>query len=177
MKIDDVLYFAPGLRFDEIDFDGPRLPSQWAARIVGFYLEPADWCVRMKFAFAAGVLLTTCIDALSRAETGSPDVKLRFTSFCRSSLQSFAEESIAARFYAEFRNGLVHEARVRKGAQFSFDFDETVSQSDGVLIINPACLTREVRRALEGFVQRLQRDPAELKPFAARLKVDHTEDI
>jgi hypothetical protein len=177
MKIDDVLYFAPGLPFSDVDFDGPRLPSQFEARIIGFYLDPADSCIEMKFAFAAGVLLTTCIDALSRSETGSPDVKMRFTSFCRSHLPSLGGETIAERFYCEFRNGLVHEARIKKGAQFSFDFDETANQTDGVLIINPAGLTREVREALGAFTQRLKRDPAQLKQFAARLKADHTEEV
>lgn len=149
MKIDDVLYFAPGLRFDEVDFDGPGLPSQLEARMVGFYLEPADCCIKMEFAFAAGVLLTTCIDSLSRAQTGSPDVKRRFTSFCRSHLQSFAREAIAERFYDEFRNGLVHEARIKKGAQFSFDFDETVVEVDDALILNPGLLALELRQALD----------------------------
>jgi hypothetical protein len=176
MKIDDVLYFAPGLRFDEVDFDGPGLPSQLEARMVGFYLEPADWCIKMKFAFAAGVLLTTCIDALSRAQTGSPDVKRRFTSFCRGHLQSFVRQAIAERFYEEFRNGLVHEARIKKGAQFSFDFDETVTEVDDALILNPAPLALEVRQGLERYIQHLKRNAAERGEFAARLKADHAEE-
>ena len=41
MRIGDLVYFAPGLRFDEINLDGSALPQQVELRISGYYLKPA----------------------------------------------------------------------------------------------------------------------------------------
>jgi hypothetical protein len=41
MRRKDGLYFAPKIRFIDIDPSAPALPSQWVARIDGFYLQPA----------------------------------------------------------------------------------------------------------------------------------------
>jgi hypothetical protein len=37
MKIGDHVYFAPGIRFADLDLEGPTLPTQYAARIEGYY--------------------------------------------------------------------------------------------------------------------------------------------
>jgi len=42
MRIDDPLYFSPGIRFDEVDFSGRDLPEQFRACLEVFYLRPAD---------------------------------------------------------------------------------------------------------------------------------------
>jgi hypothetical protein len=176
VKIDDVLYFAPNIRFDELDFDGPRLPGQFAARIAGFYLEPADHCIEKRFALAAGVLLTACIDALARVQTGSSDVGKRFMFFARTQLPSFATDTMARRLYTEFRNGLIHEARIKRGAQFSFDFEETAWESNGILVINPARLASEVKQAFARYINYLEQSVVALEELSCTLKADHAED-
>lgn len=40
MKIGDLLFFAPGIRFDELDLTGAKLPEQLQQRIGGYYVEP-----------------------------------------------------------------------------------------------------------------------------------------
>jgi hypothetical protein len=113
MRLGDILYFAPGIRFDGVDVDGPRLPEQFKRRMVGFYLEPARECTRLSFAFAAGVLLVSCVDALARLRFGD-GVGKRFKKFAAEELQSLSGGDVAERLYDEFRNGLVHEARLKK---------------------------------------------------------------
>jgi hypothetical protein len=176
MKIDDVLYFAPDIPFDEVDFDGPQLPAQFAARIDGFYLEPADYCVQRNFVFAAGVLLTTCIDALARVQARDTNIERRFTSFARKWLPSFSTMATAKRLYEEFRHGLIHEARIKKGAQFSLEFAETVREFDGILVINPARLSAEVRQALDSYIEFVRTNAAARNELSATLKADHGDD-
>ena len=161
MRIGDLLYFAPGIRFDEVDLDGPELPSQFRHRIAGFYLAPADECINWGHAFAAGVLLVSSIDALARLRF--PDgVGTGFRRFAREELKSFANDGLAQRFYDEFRNGLAHEARLKNGAQFSLETGATVALLDGLLLINPKYLAREVRTALDSYVALLRQDAGEL---------------
>lgn len=176
MKINDRLYFAPGIRFSEVDIDGPELPDHFRRRLDGFYIEPAEKCAQCGYAFAAGVLLVSCIDALAYMRFGGP-VRKRFEKFTREQLRSFSSGDLAKRLYDDFRNGLVHESRVKNGGQFSLDVGETVIQSDGILIVNPTCLAQETSVALRSYVHLLQMDNAERKKLAERLNKDISEEF
>ncbi len=175
-RIADLLYFAPGLRFDQIDLDGPRLPVQFERRMTGFYIEPAEECARGGHAFAAGVLLVSCIDALARFRFGGL-VGARFRKFVAEDLRSFSGDGVAQRFYDHFRNGLVHEARIKKGGQFSLETKTTVEELGGLLLINPVCLAHEVRAALESYVTLLGRDDSERRKLAEAFRQDHSDDF
>jgi hypothetical protein len=176
MRIDELLYFAPGITFDQVDFSGERLPEQLAARVRGFYLEPARLCAAAEHGFAAGVVLLACVDALARWTTGSRDVDARFISFAQRELPSFAEGSRAEQLYTAFRNGLVHEGRIKAGAQFSFDFQGTCEDLQGVLVINPTLLAREIDAALTAWVAELRSNRTLRAQLARRLAQDHKDD-
>lgn len=176
MRIDDLLYFAPGIRFDEVDFSGRDLPEQFRERLEGFYLRPASLCADAGAAFAAGVLVLACIDALARIQIGGA-VGERFIKFAAAELPSFNLQERAARLYFEYRNGLIHEARIKKGAQFTLQFDTTLTDLDGVLIINPRSLLHELREALLRFVAHLQSNSEATDSLIAVLRSDHAEDF
>lgn len=88
MKIGDILYFAPKIRFGEVDLNGPRLPEQFKCRMAGLYVTPAEQCARGGHAFAAGVLLVSCIDALARLRFGGGVGQRLKSSLARSSKAS-----------------------------------------------------------------------------------------
>lgn len=117
----DILYFAPGIRFNQIDLNGPTLPEQFNCRITGYYIKPAEECCERGQAFAAGVLLVSCIDALARFKFKTNDVGKRFKDFVQQELPSFSNKELAKRFYEDFRNGLIHESRIKLGGQFSLE--------------------------------------------------------
>jgi len=178
MKIGELLYFAPGIRFDEVDIDGPALPEQFRQRIESLYILPADECAGRQHAFAAGVLLVSCIDALARLRFGDGvGVRERFKRFAREQLKSFAAGDLANRFYLAFRNGLVHEARLKEGAQFSLEIGRTVEELNQLLLVNPKLLSIEVRSALDGYVAQLHVEPKELAKLAEALRRNHGKDF
>ena len=84
---------------------------------------------------------------------------------------------MAERFYDEFRNGLVHEARLKNGAQFSLETGATVKQLDGILLVNPKFLAEEARSALDVWVTMLGRDDPERQRLADALRKDLAEDF
>jgi hypothetical protein len=176
MRIDEQLYFAPGIPFGQVDFSGETLPEQIAARVRGFYLEPALLCIQERHGFAAGVLLLSCVDALARWRTGSKKVGKRFKKFARRALASFADENSAERLYATFRNGLIHEGRIKDGAQFSFDLQRTCEEVQGVLVVNPAFLAREIEVALIAFIDELRSSNTLRAQLARRLAEDHQDE-
>ena len=125
-------------------------------------------------------MLVSCIDALARLKYRSNDVGRRFKRILTKELKSFGDSNIAQRFYDEVRNGLVHEARLKKGAQFTLDplIDETVTTRIGdVLLINPRLLLTEVQDALDSYVELLKRDAHELRLLSASLILDLDKDI
>src|ERR1700733_9690935 len=65
MRQGDDLFFAPGVRFSEVDLTGPALTKQYRARIEGLYLGPARLCIDQNYAFAAGLLLVSTIDFMA----------------------------------------------------------------------------------------------------------------
>jgi len=176
MRIAEMLYFAPDLLFSEVDIDGPTLPEQFKLRMIGYYIMPAEKCCDKGFAFAAGTLLLTCIDALAGLQFGN-GVGSRFQKFVRERLPSLADEQLARRFYCDFRNGLVHEARIKHGGQFSLERGEMIEEVDGFLLVNPKLLAAEVREALSCYVALLSRDPAQRRKLATQLRKHHTEEF
>lgn len=132
--------------------------------------------MRQGHAFAAGVLLVSCIDALARLRFGG-SVGHRFRQFARDELSSFASDGLAARFYDEFRNGLVHEARIKQGGQFSLELQGTVQELDGVLLVNPVYLAREIHEALTRYVELVSREGGERARLAARLRSDFAMEL
>jgi hypothetical protein len=66
MRIEDVLFFAPGVPFYAVDPNSPALISQFCVRIEAYYLSPALELAAREEAFPAGVLLASVVDALAR---------------------------------------------------------------------------------------------------------------
>ena len=176
MKIDDHLYFAPGIKFSEVDTTDTTLAQQIGDRIRGFYLEPARVLIESGHAFASGVLLVVAIDALARLETGNQNVGDRFKEWCNDHLHN-CTASISRQFYEKFRNGLVHEARIKDGGEFNLENDSTFEEKGLILSCNPTHLLAKVDSALAAFVQTLEAEPAELEAVRNRILEDFSYEF
>jgi len=168
MRIGEHLYFAPGITFSNVDTRGDTFPQQVTKRIRGFYLVPARALAEAGHAFASGVMLVAAIDALARLQTGRDDVGGRFRDWCAAHLPS-CTDAISERFYKGFRNGLVHEARIKDGGEFSLEARETFQEIGDILSCNPTCLLAEVEAALDAYLHTLEVDSAELEALRGRI--------
>lgn len=183
MDINGILHFAPSIPFRDVDWEGDELPEQFWQRIEGFYLEPAECCIQSGFAFAAGLLLVSCIDSLARLKYrrfDRGDVSGRFNDFLKNELSSvFATANLRQRFYDEVRNGLVHEARLKNGAQFTLHstVEKAVTESADILLVNPEHLLVQVRNSLTTYVRLLQENEHERRLLSASLMLDLEKDI
>jgi len=156
MRIGDELYFAPGIRFSDLDKSGDKLPEQFDKRIRGYYLNPAIVSAKSGHAFASGVILVSCIDALAYFYTGIGDVGERFRSWCIEFLPSFSSEKYASYFYRDFRNGLIHNARIKNGGEFTLDINCTMKHQGTIISINPLYLASEIDKALSRYIDCLR---------------------
>ena len=178
MRIGDFLYFAPGIKFSDVDVaSGQELPHQFERRIRGYYLEPSFTASENGHAFAAGLLLVSCIDALARVQGGGGrDTDKRFAKWCRENLPCF-KNGYSKRFYLDFRNGLMHEARIKRGSEFTFEMDEAVAQRDSRLSINPKLLGEEIAEALTRFIAEFGENEVKRRDFLEYIKKEFSYEL
>ena len=161
MRIGDALYFAPGIKASSVSTRTPQLVETVVARLNGYYLVPASRLNEEKQAFAAGVLLTCCVDGMTRLDSGRLTTSRGlFISWVRANLPTFADEVIATTFYEDFRCGLVHGTQVCNSSEFNYAPTESAWLKDGVLIVNPERLFREISDALDRLAMKWQQDQA-----------------
>jgi hypothetical protein len=177
MLIKEELYYAPDIRFADLDLSGNLLPDQFKTRIHGYYLLPAAQACEAGHAFAAGALLVSCIDALARIRSGNKAVGPRFRNWCEQELPSFRGNQISIRFYDDFRNGLIHEARIKNGGEFTLESNSTVERKDHILSINPLCLLKEVSVALDRYVALLKQNGNERNSFLQKIVSDFAYEL
>ena len=177
MKIGDFLYFAPEIRFTDVDLSGDRLPAQYECRIEGFFLSPAACLLDSGHAFAAGLIIVSAIDALARVCRQENRVGERIRAWLQTEIAGLELPGQADALYQYFRNGLVHEARLKAGAEFSLEQDALVDEGPGIMRINPRLLLAEVQAALRRFVLKLDKDTYARQAFLEQLKAEFIYEL
>ena len=181
-RLNNVVYFAPGIKFSDIDFSGGKLPDQYHKRIKGLYLDPAALLIESKSAFASGLLIMCCIDAIAKyqlidIEKNKYKVGERFKIWCQANLPSFGKDWYAKCFWEDFRNGLVHESRIKEGGSFSFDIDSIIKENQLSIDINPLFLHQEVDQAVISFIELLKNNQKQLDSFAQVIKDEFKQEL
>jgi hypothetical protein len=181
MRIGDVTYFAPEIRFSDVDLSGAALPDQMLARIEGYFLQAADCCIREELPFAAGVLIVTCIDAVSRFAPGLNRLRRKsgedFRTFARTRLPGFKALPKATLLYDSYRNGLVHEGRLKNGCQFALGLDRTLDTTGRFPVIDVARLLQEVRDAVHGLVEEMRASQPFRQQLVAYLRREFADEL
>lgn len=174
--IDGVLQFAPGIPFHVLDFRSGVLANQFEARIEGFYISPALSLAKNRFDFAAGLLAVCAADALGGIFTGASGTRGRMISFFQT-IPGLDERNFAALFCDDFRNGLVHEARVKNGGKFSTNYRDAAVPFGDSLEVNPYELALSVRKTLQKQCALARKNTADLKALGAAIKRHFADDI
>ena len=177
MRINDELHFSPKFRFADLDWeDKGSLIVAFHDRVYGYYLCPASILVENRNAFAAGVLLVTTIDFLANIQIGG-NTGSRIEQWLVNHITAFRDQdpgnprrTLAKRFYDEFRNGLVHEGRIKNGGQFTYEIDGLVVISDSsVMIVHPGYLLESIVKAFEMYLKNLAEDEFTFQHFRCAL--------
>ena len=187
MDIKDVLYFSPKYKFKDLKWnDKKELIKAFVDRIKGFYLYPISKLNREKNAFAAGLLCVSVIDILAKYQTGCSEVKRRYTKWLEDNIEEFKErdhrnEKISLRFYKEFRNGLIHEGRIKEGGVFSYYVKnihvEKINEEASILMVNPCFLEDSIRKAFDRYIEIISRNDYYFQMLKSVLLNDFLLDI
>jgi len=184
MRIGENLMFAPMLSFQNVQFtSSEHVARAYEARVEGFYLQPAGTLCDSEHAFAAGVVTVSAIDFLASFNYTAPEMENRvnigkcFKDFVQAHLPSFTQATYATRFYREFRNGLVHEARLKNAAEFNLNLDRVLQLRHGQLAINPRALIAEVRDALTEQVRKVREDRLVFQHLVRRIQSQFAKEL
>jgi hypothetical protein len=144
-SINGTLYFAPHVRFADLALASSKLADQFYERINGFYLEPAEVLAERRHDFAAGLLAVCAADVLGDFMTGAA-TNARIVGFFKR-IDGLNGDGMAELFVDHFRNGLVHEGRIKKGGMFLIEDMNLVAVKHGAsLAVNPVLLGRAVKK-------------------------------
>jgi len=185
MRIGEVLFFSPNFRFWDLDFDNtPVILKAFQDRVEGFYLAPARRLLSTGDAFACGLICAASIDFLAKFSLTEEGVGNRITSWLEQNIPVFAKpdpgnpsRTLARRFYDDFRNGLVHEGRIKNLGQFSLECKDLIGFVDAAMVVNPELLLDAISRAFHRYCQVLASDPVKCDRLMTQLQTDFQKEI
>ena len=178
MKIGEHLFFAPGVRFADIDVNDQSVINHFHSRIEAYYLNPAKTLLKNEdYAFPATLLLASAIDAIARYASKPAPNRVRYIGWLQTELPCVSAKPLAEQFYDDFRCGLVHEARAKNGCVFTTLTARSVFVEKGIMAINPKYLVQDVSVALDSFCANLKKSPIAFLKFQNELKRDFQHEL
>jgi len=194
------LYYSPSCKFEDlkrlIDNKEERgLLKCFEERVKELYLEPAYVLIKeandkksdnssIGLVFSAGLICVSAIDFLGRFYFGCPkdEVECRFVGWLLKYMSPPFNALLAKKFYKDFRNGLVHECRIKNGGEFSLNEGETIREEvddNGVRyqVVNPEKLLKKLDDGFKNYLDDLQQDENMLCQLIECLEKDFNEDF
>jgi hypothetical protein len=168
-RLNEILYFAPGVRFRDVDLTGNRLPKQIYQRVDGFYIKPAIELARSNQAFASGLLSVCAMDHMGYLLTGANGSRARFMDFCKR-IPDLAAGDTPRIFYEDFRCGLVHAAHIDSAGEFDLDAEKLAQLDGSRLIVNPLLLARALQPALKECTDNIYKQRGAAKTLANNVR-------
>lgn len=185
MKVGDYLYFSKCIKFSDLDLDNIKhTVNAFQSRVEDFYLRPARDVLKNEYAFAGDVLCCACIDFLARYSFPDKCVGDRMEEWLCKNIPQFADEdprtpsqTLARSFYCDFRNGLVHEGRVKNLGQFPLENDQLIKMEGRVMVVNPRQLLDLMESAFCKYCSELKSDRCRAETLIAQLRKDFEQEI
>jgi len=185
MRVGDILYFSPKYKFSVLNWDDKKiLIDAFKDRVEGFYIKPIKKLNGDENVFAAGVLCVTTIDFLARITIGANTVGERIEQWFGKWITEFSQKdpdnqniTLGKRFCKEFRNGLVHEGRIKNCGQFSNNFSELIHMEDKIMVINSVLLLEAIKTSFETYMDNVENDTSPFHIFRCALIRDFGDDV
>lgn len=179
MRINDIIYFSPNLKLEDLNISNKNLVlNSFKERIETYYFQPIDILISRNQAFASGALECLLIDAFARYSTIEDGVRNRIIKWCEDYLN--VDNELANQFYEFFRCGLLHESHIKSHGQFCFDehpANKALQKISDYIIVNPLHLFTELKKFLDWFINKMYIDEDLYKIFIDRIEIDYGEEI
>ncbi|MEP7169418.1 MAG: hypothetical protein ABI855_08630 [Bacteroidota bacterium] len=170
MQVNKITFFAPGIELISLDFGNKnQIIESFEKRIFCYYLEPAKILNEKEMGFAAGVILMTTIDAITYYSMNKNNI-IEFFKLMNSEFSEDDFNKIANKFYEYFRNGLIHEGRIKGCGQFTYESNQLLFFENNILVINPSVLLDKVVEYFNNYIEKLKKDNDHYSIFIKKLE-------
>ena len=189
MRDKDGIYFSPNYQFLNLKWNNPEnLICAFEDRIKSFYFDPAEQLNKNNHAFASGIICLSLIDLFANLQNGNFGVRRRYVPWLENNIVDFnspdpdkLSQTLAKRFYDEFRNCLIHECRIKNAGQFSYNYSGVIhlmrDYNRHIMIINPKLLLYSLKTSFEKYIYSIRENPAEYQKFEDILKSNFSVDF
>lgn len=182
MRVEDIIYFSPNHKTPDLDLnDGNKLMEAFIDRVEGFYLRPAEKLTDEFDAFAKGVLILTAIDFIGeffiRTESAN-----RIKAFCSElpsikKLDNKESKRQVKIINDDYRNGLIHEGRIKNLGQFVDVVKDLFISGEGNSMINPTIMVNETRLTFYKYVAEIKESKEKMYHFKNKCKQHFEKEI
>jgi len=182
MRIDDIIYFSENYKTSYLNLnDANHLLNALTDRVESYYFNPAEKLDGEFEAFARGVLVLTAIDFIGRYLIGGSN-SFRIKEFCKglASIKVNKQANldwIVKVINDDYRNGLIHDGRIKNLGQFSYDFDKLIELDPAYSMINPEILLNETRDRFYELVKQTESSRERLDQLKDRITTDFKPEI
>jgi hypothetical protein len=186
--IQGTLFFAPGIKMAEINFDDHQaLIDAFEKRVKGLFIQPV-FCLREipgkeGALFASALLIAALVESLARVE-GLDEERKPIAAWLTRHVPEFAREldfqgrkTAADVFEERFRNGLAHSGYVASLGRLSDEINVPVLIADGIVTVNPFRLIEAVESAFDRFLGELRDGRRDRRRFSYDLSEQFQEEV
>lgn len=182
------LFFAPGIKMAEINFDDhDSLIDAFAKRVKGLFIEPVFSLRKVQgkegALFASALLTAALIESLARVEGFDKEKKpiaawltKQFSEF-ETELDANGRKTAADVFEERFRNGLAHSGYVASLGRLSDEIDAPLVIADNIVTVNPFRLIEAVEVAFDRLLLELREGSRDKRRFSYVLREQFQEEV
>ncbi|TXN35714.1 hypothetical protein FVB32_14165 [Flagellimonas hymeniacidonis] len=182
MRVEDIIFFSPNFKTAYLNLDDDNeLISAFVDRIEGFYFKPAEKLNEEFESFAKGLIVLTAIDFIGEflIRTNNSD---RIKRFCLGLNSIKKEDEKEAKKLVDilnndYRNGLVHEGRIKNLGQFFNGIEALIVVGEGNSMVNPQILLNETRDRFYEYIEMIKQSKEELFQFRNKIKQRFEDEI
>lgn len=187
MQFEDEIYFSKNFEWKSVDInDGIDLANKYNDRIRTLYMDQANLLLsKDEFynSFTAGIILFAVIDCLGTFLTTKKGFKNKLDEFLKESeefnkLNKVDGIVISKMITKCFRNGIIHNSRVKESCQFDYNFDNKLFVlHEDILIINTKHLFELVSVVLNSYIDRVITNEVEMSVFKKTFAIEFESEI
>jgi len=170
MDINNEIHFSPSILSSDLErICDDELLAGYKDRLMEWYISAAELLNSTGHGFGAGVILLTLIDCLAKVFVDENSlVGTRFKQFVEFHMN--LPRPLANILYDNFRNGLVHEGRIKGNFSFSYRIGSICCKYGSTTAINPEILCKSLKSVTEELFAQIT--PDKRTEIIARIKIE-----
>lgn len=173
------MFFSKRLQFSDVTWtDEAQVVDALFDRIDSYFIVPARALAGAGDGFACGLISVCTIDFVAKyCFPNEKEVGVRFCHWVDDNLPEFRRGGFGRRLYDDFRNGLVHEGRIKEGSSFVLEGPNLVMEKQGFTVVHAARLLSAIEGAIQAWYKDVTNNTAHRSELVELVRLDFAKEI